>query len=429
MPTPELTEEEVFDNDIDPLEAIREIRREEGVPEEDLVIASENHASGVLETPDEDEIKKEEDAEELAEAKGETQTPASDDTESPEGVESADEKGEKVDDLSVEDQAAADTATAADAAIKAADEAADEAADVKAGNKKPAEKPAKDPEGEAGEAEAPAGLKFRANGQEFEFTQEEVLAQFETVFGQAANYTQKMQKIAPYRKMISALEQEGVTHENLNLALDALKGDKGAIKKLLADNKLDAYDLTSDEEKQDDYVPTNYGKDETSLDIEEITSKIRNDEEFAITQNVIDEQWDGESRQAIANNPNYITGLHNDIKAGIYDKVAPAAMKLKVLDGNVKKSDIEYYMIAGEQYRIALEAESKLTDGQKKVDDLNADAQSADSKFDKASSQAERKRSASSTGTRADRKGVIDYMDDNDEAYDEWYKTNVTDKM
>jgi hypothetical protein len=230
-----------------------------------------------------------------------------------------------------------------------------------------------------------------------------------------------MQKIAPYRKMISALEQEGVTHDSLNLALDALKGDKGAIKKLLENNKLDAYDLTSDEEKDVPYTPNVYGKDETLLEIEEITSRIQSDEEFAITKNVIDEQWDAASRQAIASNPNYITGLHNDIKAGIFDQVSPAAMKMKVLDGSAK-SDIEYYMIAGEQFRVAMEAQTKQKEGQKQVDELNADAQSADSKFDEASSQANRKRSASSTGARADRKGVIDYLDDDDEAFDEWYK-------
>jgi hypothetical protein len=42
--------------------------------------------------------------------------------------------------------------------------------------------------------------------------------------------------------------------------------------------------------------------------------------------------------------------------------------------------------------------------------------------IDKASSEANRKRSATSTGARADRKGVIDYLDDDDEAYEEWYK-------
>jgi len=40
-----------------------------------------------------------------------------------------------------------------------------------------------------------------------------------------------------------------------------------------------------------------------------------------------------------------------------------------------------------------------------------------------ASSEAQRKRAAASTRTRADSKGVTDYLeDDNDEQFDDWYK-------
>jgi hypothetical protein len=235
------------------------------------------------------------------------------------------------------------------------------------------------------------------------------------------DYTQKMQKIAPYRKMISALEQEGINQDALNIAIDALKGDKGAIKKLMERGKIDPYELASEEEGETVYVSNNYGKNETALEIEEITSKISGDEEFKITTNVIDQQWDDSSRQAIVKNPSIILGLHNDIKSGIYDQVAPAAMKMKVLDGN-SKSDIEYYMLAGARFEEVLRAQQKTADGQKTIAELNKGAQDADSEFDKASSEADRKRSASSTGKRADRKGVIDYLDDDDEAYDAWYK-------
>jgi hypothetical protein len=379
----ELTEEEIMLDDKDPMDAIREIRIAEGVDEEDLPEKSDDHAAGVLESTDEtvDEEQEKEDAEELQNAQG------AEDAKTDEEVTAG------------EDDTGDSTADGTDS------EGADDEAEGATSE----------------EAQGPVGKKFKANGQEFEFSQEEILEQFETVFGQAMNYTQKMQKIAPYRKMISALEQEGVTSDALNLAIDALKGDKGAIKKILEQNKIDGYDLTSEDEDAAPYTPKTYGKNETQLEIEEITSKIQGDEEFKITTNVIDEQWDGASRQQIADNPRMIEGLHNDIKTGLYDKVAPMAMKMKVLDGN-SKSDIEYYMLAGQRFAQQLEEEAKTQEGQTKVDELNKDAQGADSKFDKASSEANRKRSATSTGARADRKGVIDYLDDDDEAYEEWYK-------
>ena len=409
--TDEQIAEDVMNDDKDPLEAIRDIRREEGVAEEDLPPLE----SEVLVDVHVDKDADKDDDEELDALKPD--------------ADANDKEDEKTPDELVAEEAAG----VADAAIEAANKAANKAAGVDDEGNKLSEEELSANDEKPGDADdeksgdAPGVRTFKANNQDFSFTEEEILEQFETVFGQAMNYTQKMQKIAPYRKMISALEQEGVTHDTLNIALDALKGDKGAIKKLLEVAKVDAYDLTSDEENPVEYVPTNYGKNETQLDIEEITGRIQGDEEFKITTNVIDEQWDDTSRRMIAENPNMITGLHNDIKSGVYDHVAPAAMKMKVLDGN-SKSDIEYYMLAGEQLRIKMEAAHKEKEGQNKVDDLNADAQNADSKFDKASSEAVKKRAASSTGKRADRKGVIDYLDDDDEAFDEWYK-NVHDSV
>jgi hypothetical protein len=392
-PTDEQIAEDVMNNDIDPMEGIRSIRREEGVSEDDLPPAESEVMADV--TDDED---------------------TTDDEEVLPGKEEADESEKE--EVSADDQAAADAATVADAAVAAADKAADKAAGKEVDEDDDKELP--DAGDDKDEEPASESTTFKANGQEFTFTNQEMIDQFSTVFGQSMNYTQKMQKIAPYRKMISALEQEGVTHDTLNVALDALKGDKGALKKMMEMAKVDAYDLTSDDDDAKPYVATNYGKDEKTLDIEEITSKISGDEEFKITTNVIDEQWDDASRRTISENPQIITGLHNDIVSGMYDTVAPIAMKMKVLDGH-SKSDLEYYMLAGEQVGIKMAADEKAKTGQKSVDDLNKGAQDADSKFDKASSEAERKRAASSTGKRADRKGVVDYLDDDDEAYDAWY--------
>jgi hypothetical protein len=375
MAGPELTEEDIMANDVDPIDALREIRQSEGVDSEDLPQRTDIPSDEVL---DQDPPTQEQDAADEEEAVDEGTT--AEDAETVGAQDSGDEPAADEDDTTEEGE-------------KAATEAAEEF----------------------------AGKKFRANGQDFEFTQDEINEQFETVFGKAMDYTQKMQKIAPFRKMISALESEGISHDQLNVAIDAMKGDKGAIKKLLEQNKIDAYDLTADEENATAYVPSNYGKNETTLAIEEITSKLSGDEEFKITTNVIDEQWDGASRQAIAANPQMIEGLHNDIVSGLYDQVAPIAMKMKVLDGN-SKSDVEYYILAGNKFAQEHQANAKAKESQDKVNELNADAQGADSKFDKASSEASRKRAAASTGARADRKGVIDYLDDNDDDFEAWYK-------
>lgn len=381
----ELTEEDVMNDDRDPLEAIRELRIEQGVPEEDLPEYERpiSDASDVLDAKEEEE-------------------------ESARGVDDDDSTSDPDND----DNSTADTST------DGGDPSGDPDVDPDSSDDSDS---ATDSDDDSTTAKGPVTRTFKADGKEFTFTEQEIMEQFETVFGQSMNYTQKMQKIAPYRKMISALETEGITHELLNIAIDALKGDKGALKRMMETNSIDPYDLAQDDAEEAPYQPRSYGKDDTVLAIEEITGKIQKDEEFQITRNVIDEQWDAGSRQAFAKEPRMIEALHNDIKSGVYDRVAPAAMKMKVLDGNTK-SDIEYYMIAGQQFAQAEQELFKQNEGKKTADGLNEKAQHAESNYDKASSEAKRKRSATSTGARADRKGVIDYLDDDDEAFDEWYK-------
>jgi len=385
----ELSEEDVFANDIDPLDAIREMRKAEGVSDETLETLKRDTPTDERITEDVVSDTDSQDADEEVELDRSEKQP----------LDSKSTGEEEDTDDSEEDSTETDTASDTSESDK---QVGAEAGSESTGDEKSTTKTEQ------------LTRKFKANGQDFEFTQDEINEQFETVFGQAMDYTKKMQKISPYRKMISALEQEGISQDQLNIAIDALKGDKGALHKIMEAHDIDSYDVSPDEESTP-YQPNDYGKDNFQLEIEEVTSKIENDQEYAITVDVIDKQWDQHSREMIANNPSMIMGLHNDIKSGVYDQVAPTAMKMKVLDGNTK-SDLEYYMLAGQQIG------QQKTSSKDKVAELNKATQNADSEFEEASSEAKQKRSATSTRTRSDRKGVIDYLDDDDEAFDAWYK-------
>ena len=352
----ELTEEEVLDNDIDPIDGIAAIRREQGNEEaaDDLVRENSEVTEKVIAEVEEEvvEEKEKEDAEEVI--------------------------VQELEDTDPEEEAK-----------KTSEEVTTEV----------------------------AKKRFKASGQEFEFTDAEIMDQFEGVFGKAMDYTKKMQTMAPYRKMISALEEERVTQEQFDLALDVLKGDKAAIKKLALDRDIDLRDLSFDDDMEP-YESKGYGKSDSQLEIQEIENSISKDPEYATTVDVIDVQWDNDSREAILANPKMIAGLHSDIKSGVYAKVAPEAAKLQMSDGN-SKSNLDYYLLAGAEYQKSIEAVTQ----QKAVDDLNKGAQEAETKFGKGSSEAESKRAASPTGSIAGKKGVVDYMDDdNDEQYNAWYK-------
>ena len=276
------------------------------------------------------------------------------------------------------------------------------------------------------EAEAkPKLYKVKANGTEFEFTDEELMQ----LAPKAMNYTQKMQEIAPWRKTISALKDNDIGEDDINLMIDALKGNKEAITEVVKKAGLDTMDIDTE---NNSYERKQYGRSETELAIEDVVNTIAKDPEYKITQHVVDSQWDSNSRQKLAENPDMISGLHDDVKSGVFDQVSPMAMKMKVLDG-AKKSDIDYYIEAGSQYyrdkqvreqaeNLALQeskaAQDKLLQEKKVVEDVKE----REVKQTTVKNAANKRKAAAPTRKAAGKKDVIDYLDDSDDKFDDWYK-------
>lgn len=252
--------------------------------------------------------------------------------------------------------------------------------------------------------------KIKANQMELDLTVDELVK----LAPKALDYTKKMQEIAPWRKSISALKESGMGEQDVNLMIDVLKGDKAAIAEVLKRTQVDPLDL--DTEAKDVYVPNQYGKDDTVSQIEEIVNQIRREPEYMITEQVIDDDWDSKSRAIIANNPDMIMGLHVDIKNGVYQQVAPMALKMKALDGG-RLSDVEYYIEAGKQFFAQQEQQPEpvARQVQKQIEERQADIKEMSSK----------RKAASLTKRMSGKRDVIDYLSDDDESYEEWYKQKI----
>lgn len=248
------------------------------------------------------------------------------------------------------------------------------------------------------ELDKPESYKIKANDKEFDLSLDELKA----LAPKAMDYTKKMQEIAPWRKTISALKEQGLGETDVNLMIDVLKGDKNAIAEVLKRTGVDALEL---DDAKETYVPNQYGKDENTQRIDDIISQISSDEEFKVTSEVVDNQWDSKSRTAMAQNPDMILGLHADIKNGVYDKVSPIALKLKALDGG-RLSDVEYYIEAGKQYYAKVET--------------------APAKQTETKEMAPRRKAAAPTKTMSGKRDVVDYLNDSDEEFDEWYKSTMS---
>lgn len=278
--------------------------------------------------------------------------------------------------------------------------------------------------------------KFKANGREYTFTPEEMMSQFPKIFGQAMDYTKKTQALKPWRKTIDAIESANLSHDQINLMIDVFKGDKNAIAEVMRRTGVDALDLDTENNV---YTPKDYGRDDTALAIKDIVDEISSDKEFNITQQILNKEWDDRSFSELTRDPELIKLLHIDVKSGTYDKVQPIAEKLKVFDRG-RKSDLEYYkQAAGEYFREIDEVQrrERAMEEQRQLKEAKAARQAelervrtTQAKQEAVKTQAVARKAAAPTKSNAGtKKSVTDYLDESDEAYDDWYKRNVLDKM
>jgi hypothetical protein len=305
------------------------------------------------------------------------------------------------------------------------EEGTDEASDAEE------EDSSEDAEAEDEEPQPAQMYQFKANGKDYEFSSDEIVTQFPKIFGQAMDYTKKMQTIKPWRKTIDALEGAALGHSDVSLMIDVLKGDKEAIQEVMRRTGVDSDALDLEAEDVSPYEAKDYGRDDSALAIKDIVDVISQDVEYGTTHNILSKEWDERSWATMTENPEMIRLLHTDVKSGMYQQLQPLAEKLKVFGGGTK-SDLDYYKEAAQQHfartaqdealkernveregkREAATAEkTRLSDVKAKTEQRNATK--------KASTK--RKAAAPTKGVSAGR-DVVDYLEEDDEAFDEWYK-------
>lgn len=250
------------------------------------------------------------------------------------------------------------------------------------------------------EISAPMTYKIKANGLEYDFT----LNEMQMLASKGMDYTKKMQTIAPYRKTIDAIQENGITQDDINLFIDIKKGNKEALATLVKNMNIDVYDLPTEEIN---YTPTQYGKDESMLALQDTISRLRQEPEFERTHQAF-LAMDENSKLTFVNNPSNLEGLHEDIKNGVYDVVMPKAMKAAVLDG-YRRPVLDYYLSEGQNYYKNLNESLKAEEQAKAV---------------KQEQISQAKVAASLPQQRMDKKTVTDYLDEeNDEEYYKWLKS------
>lgn len=274
---------------------------------------------------------------------------------------------------------------------------------------------------------APQKHVFKANNKEYEFSQEEIIAQFPKVFGQAMDYTKKLQTIQPWRRTIDALEQASLNHTDVNLMIDVLKGDKDAIATVMQRTGVDTLDIDPETAA---YKETNYGRSENELAVVDVLDSIKDDPEYAVTHKILASEWDEDSWAAMSSDPVKIKQLHVDVKSGMYAKLQPAAEKLSLYDGG-RKTALEYYMEAAGNYYAAEDRQRTLARQQELRESEQAKAAATQTQVANAKQQqqkreavkqdASRRKAAAPSGRATARGTVTDYLTASEEDFDEWY--------
>ena len=177
---------------------------------------------------------------------------------------------------------------------------------------------------------------FKANGKDITPRTVEDVVQ---LMQMGANYTKKMQLMAPLKKAAESLSRADVKEDDLNFLIDVHKGDKEAIKKLLTKHNVDPMELDLD---STNYVPKNNIVSDEDVEYSDILDDIR--DSLPKIQEIVTSTWDTKSKEALLKDPNLMRALHEEIAMGRFDNVQ-AQLEIEKTFGRYKgKSDVEAYI-------------------------------------------------------------------------------------
>lgn len=169
---------------------------------------------------------------------------------------------------------------------------------------------------------------FKANGKTITLRSPEEAIQ---LMQMGANYTRKMQSIAPYRKTLMMLEKAQLLDEDkLSYAIDLLNGNQEAIKKLMQDNKVDPLEFNTEEKVN--YQPGfNNRISDAEVNFKTTLDDLVSTSDGLATVQEINSNWDQASKNELWNAPQIMNTIHQQRIAGIYGQIADEVNRRKLL--------------------------------------------------------------------------------------------------
>lgn len=167
---------------------------------------------------------------------------------------------------------------------------------------------------------------FKANGRMIEPRTPEELIQLAQM---GANYTWKMQDLQPHRKMLIALENNGLlSDEKINWLIDLGNKNPEAIKKLVKDAGIDPLEIDTNADSA--YRASNHQVSDEEANFRSVLDDVQRLPTGQSTLQAIN-GWDQASKDVLWKSPEIMTIIHSQRENGIYDRITAELDRQKTL--------------------------------------------------------------------------------------------------
>lgn len=210
--------------------------------------------------------------------------------------------------------------------------------------------------------------------------------------------------------VLEGVKEQGLSEQDLYLLVEAKKGNKQALAKLLKEANVDPYELDPEELDVDGYKPNEYKADPKIVEVKSIIDDVKQNETAFKTFNyMLNNEFNESDRAKAFEDPNLLSFLGETIKSGIFDKIAPNYTKRKIMGEN----PISAYIDAYDDY----------------MKEINNTKQETVSKAKQENQEKVTKRKKASEGTKKSRsnKAKKSVEDMSDAEFEKYYKSIVGD--
>lgn len=187
---------------------------------------------------------------------------------------------------------------------------------------------------------------LKANGKEIQLQSHDELIQLAQM---GANYTRKMQQLAPHRKTLQMLENNNLLDpERLGFLIDLQRKDPAAIQKYLKDSGLNPLDI--DTEAEPTYQGGRHEVTDAQVAFTEAVRDARSTEVGMAVLQSIDSTWDQASKEILFSKPEVLETMVIQHQEGFYTRITGEMERRRML-GRIPagQSWLESYKEVGEQ--------------------------------------------------------------------------------